>query len=427
MPDHINRSPYYTTSYRTRPYHTTYRTTPHHISSYGTIPYHASPRIGPYHTTTDYNYVIPYQTVPQTIPDHTRSYPVSKNHIIPTTPRHITSHISSSIKESHYNDHTTPTIAFYPSKSHTITSYCKQPDPPAEINYTLGDWYPSKWGTEDRIGAVNYITPEKILSASQLVRSGKTYALAVVNSPEFPAFGDRWFHVNAYEVNLGGSTNTSYHEDEMTASIGVGTHVDGLGHIGIDGKFYNGITEEELNPNNETGIQLLGNSGMLPIVTRFVALDIAKYKGVKRLGSNEIISPSDIVGAARQQRVCIGSGDVVLLHTGWLQVWLEDRDGDSFISSEPGIGVEAAEYLAGLEVVAIGADTWGVEAYPNEVNVGTLFMAHQILLPKYGVYLIENVNVKPLLDDGHYEGMFSMGVPRLKGSVQTVVNPIAIV
>jgi hypothetical protein len=52
---------------------------------------------------------------------------------------------------------------------------------------------------------------------------------------------------------------------------------------------------------------------------------------------------------------------------------------------------------------------------------------HQILLAKYGIYIIENLNVKPVLDAGHSEMFFSMGVAKLAGSVQTNVNPVGIV
>lgn len=303
---------------------------------------------------------------------------------------------------------------------------CIQPNPPTEINYEFGDWHPSKWGSADRFGALNYITPQKVLSATQLVQHGKTFGLAVVNTPDFPAYGDRYFYINAENRHLGGITDLSFFEDEVEASIGVGTHIDGLGHISINDTFYNGITLEQMNPGPKKGVKKLSNSDMPPIVTRFVLLDIATYKGVKRMESGEIIYPSDIVGAARKQGVCISSGDVVLLYTGWLQVWLEDQDANTFINTEPGIGVEAAQYLADLEVVAIGADNWGIEVVPGAADTG-IFHAHQILIPKYGIYLLENLNLKPLLDAGYSEGMFTLGVPRFLGSVQTVINPIAIV
>jgi hypothetical protein len=38
-------------------------------------------------------------------------------------------------------------------------------------------WWPSEWGAEDQRGAVNRITPQKILQAVSLIKEGKIYQL----------------------------------------------------------------------------------------------------------------------------------------------------------------------------------------------------------------------------------------------------------
>ena len=45
------------------------------------------------------------------------------------------------------------------------------------------DWYPSRYGADDTLGAVNLLKPEHVLSAAQLVKTGKTYALGVPTGP----------------------------------------------------------------------------------------------------------------------------------------------------------------------------------------------------------------------------------------------------
>ena len=54
-----------------------------------------------------------------------------------------------------------------------------------------GSWYPSKYGTDDTIGALNELSPEKTLQASGLVKLGKTYALGVETGPDSPAYSPR--------------------------------------------------------------------------------------------------------------------------------------------------------------------------------------------------------------------------------------------
>ena len=41
-----------------------------------------------------------------------------------------------------------------------------------------GPWWPSKYGPDDQAGALNEITPDKMLEAVRLVRQGRAYDLA---------------------------------------------------------------------------------------------------------------------------------------------------------------------------------------------------------------------------------------------------------
>jgi kynurenine formamidase len=98
---------------------------------------------------------------------------------------------------------------------------------------------------------------------------------------------------------------------------------------------------------------------------------------------------------------------------------------EQFGKAEPGLGVDGAKYLADLGVVAIGADSWGLEVIPFEEGTG-VFEVHQTLLAKHGVYILENMNTaEPAANDVH-EFMFVLGQPKIKGAVQMIINPIAI-
>src|SRR4051794_5334613 len=84
-----------------------------------------------------------------------------------------------------------------------------------------------------------------------------------------------------------------------------------------------------------------------------------------------------------------------------------------------------AEYLASKEVVAVGADNWGLEAIPFEPGAG-IFEVHQTLIPKNGIYILENLNTAELARDRAYEFMFVLGHSRITGGVQAIINPTAI-
>ena len=75
-------------------------------------------------------------------------------------------------------------------------------------------------------------------------------------------------------------------------------------------------------------------------------------------------------------------------------------------------------------MVAIGADTWGLEVIPFESK--NIFEVHQILLPMNGTYILEVINTAELAADKAYEFLFVLGQPRFRGGVQSMINPVAI-
>lgn len=288
------------------------------------------------------------------------------------------------------------------------------------------NWHPSKWGAKDEIGAANYLTPERAAAAAKLVKTGKVYSLGIEVTPDTPAFPPRGCKL--YIVQPGqhagatlGDTKTSYNDDILNCWVGIGSQLDGLGHIGIDNVYYNGVHAKDFV--DSTGLKKYGIEKVPPMVTRGVLLDMAAYLGVDVVKEGTAFNKAEIDGAAAKQGVEIREGDVVLFHTGWLS--LIDKDPKRYGSVEPGLGKEGALYLVGKGVVAVGADTWGLEVLPFEKGVG-VFEVHQILLAKNGTYILENMNTAPLAQDKAWEFMFVLGHNKYKGAVQSMINPVAI-
>ena len=83
------------------------------------------------------------------------------------------------------------------------------------------------------------------------------------------------------------------------------------------------------------------------------------------LAPGTAFNSAEIKAAAAAQNVAPSrSGDVVLFHTGWLNMAAQDKV--AFMAGEPGLGVDGARYLADLGVVAVGSDSWAVEVLPSE-------------------------------------------------------------
>jgi hypothetical protein len=59
-------------------------------------------------------------------------------------------------------------------------------------------------------------------------------------------------------------------------------------------------------------------------------------------------------------------------------------------------------------------------------NKTEFFPAHQELLTKNGVYILENMDTRALAKDEAWEFLFVLGQPKFVGSVQAIINPVAI-
>jgi kynurenine formamidase len=288
-------------------------------------------------------------------------------------------------------------------------------------------WYPSKWGATDEIGAANYLTPELALQAAKLVKAGKVYSLGINVNTSTPAYPPRTCSLYIVQPGQTGSaeglgpTHTTYNDDILNCWNGIGTQLDGLGHIGVGDRYYNGYKWGEFATMG--GLKKLGIEKIPPMVARGVLLDMAAFLGQEVIKEGTAFNRAEIEGAAKKQGVEIRQGDVVLFHTGWLSII--DKDPKRFGSVEPGLGREGARYLVSKGVVAIGADTWALEAIPFEPGAG-IFEVHQILLPMSGTYILENINTAALAKDKAYEFMFVLGQNKYEGAVQSMINPVAI-
>ena len=283
----------------------------------------------------------------------------------------------------------------------------------------------SKWGPDDTIGSANYLTPELARKAATLVTEGKVYSLGIAVGPDTPAVAPRTMAVNIlmpgqYGGVTFGSNKASYLDDMITGWVGIGTQIDGLAHAGHDGTFYNG--NKSIDFVTPSGVKKLSAADIPPIVTRGILLDVAKFRGVKRLKEGEVISAEEMEQIAKAQGVAIREGDVVIFHTGWLS--LLDQDPERFSAGEPGLDRAGAEFLASKNIVAVGADTWGIDAVPFKDD--SFFDVHVTLLYEHGTYLLEAIDTRKLAADGVYEFMFVLGQPKYVGSVQAMINPIAI-
>ncbi|MEE3018313.1 MAG: cyclase family protein [Pseudomonadota bacterium] len=286
---------------------------------------------------------------------------------------------------------------------------------------------PSPWGADDQIGAANRVTPERTAAAAKLVKKGISHPLGIVIEPGMPAYPPRYTQLQVVQPNqqfnadLGVGWEVSSNDDVLQMWLGTGPQLDGLGHMGEAGEFYNCNQGKDFSII--TGLTKLDISGIPPMVGRGVMIDIAKQMGVDSLQAGQPITSDNIKAAMKSQGVTVGEGDVVLLHTGYTDATLK-QNPSLWAGSIPGITNEASVFLAGLKPMAVGADTWGLGAVPPRAG-DKIFYDHVVLLKQHGIYILETMNTGRLADEGVHEFMFVLGQARLKGAVQMIINPVA--
>jgi len=287
----------------------------------------------------------------------------------------------------------------------------------------------SQWGAEDTLGSANLVTPERTLAAAALIKQGKSMPLGIAIGPNTPAFPPRSLNLQIVQPNQQGGQKLSgfgyegnYNDDILQTWIGIGSQLDGLGHLGEGGHYYNCLDEKDISAI--TGLTKLGTHAVPPLVGRAVILDMAAQAGVDVMGAGDNFGEAEIKAAAEAQGVTMGEGDIILFHTGWTEGMLES-DPMAWGGTEPGLNNEGAVYIASLNPMAVGADTWGLEPIPAP-DGDKVFYGHVTLLKENGIYILETMNVGPLLREGVNEFMFVLGQPRIVGTVQAMINPVAL-
>src|SRR3954468_13430359 len=133
----------------------------------------------------------------------------------------------------------------------------------AEASKKLSNW--GRWGKDDHIGTLNHVTPEDIVKAAGLIRTGKVFALGIPldkTGPQTGLFGARF---NPIHQMLATGTDAvaerqdwnkiRYADDTLMLCVQGATHWDALGHIFYEDKAYNGYDAKLIDAN---GLNVLG-------------------------------------------------------------------------------------------------------------------------------------------------------------------------
>jgi kynurenine formamidase len=321
------------------------------------------------------------------------------------------------------------------SKSYSLSEY-------RGLQKQLSNW--GRWGKEDQLGTLNYITPETIASAAKEVRKGAVFSLAIPLDGKGPQRGAAGrFNPMLLMTRDGGDAITGAYpldwlngNDKETRSTDEviimptqgGTHWDSLAHIIHKDVMYNGWKASEVS---STGAKKNGIfNSREKIVGRGVLLDVARARKREALDRGEGITSDWLDEAAEKQKVEVKEGDIVLVRTGHMAASRKTGSwGDYAGGDQPGLSIDALDWVKEKRVAALASDTWGLEVQPFEVK--EVHIPFHILAIVYmGLSLGEIFDLEALAKDCDSDGRYSFflaaqPLPFTKG-VASPINPIAI-
>jgi kynurenine formamidase len=232
---------------------------------------------------------------------------------------------------------------------------------------------PSPFGPDDQTGATNRVTPAVTKAAAAEIQTGVVTPMANVLVDGIPLFGTRFSKtvLTSFAVVPGaefGNNKLSYMEDTYLSQSHVGTHIDGVGHIGVQDCYYNQTPMGKYVTQNN--LKRLGIENMKSFATRGVVIDAVRvFQAAGKMKTNPacknpcldagtLITEADLQAGLKMYNVTLREADAVFIHTGWEDLFLQwPAQNATYNKGEPGITASAALWLASQKVVAVGSET----------------------------------------------------------------------
>ena len=131
-------------------------------------------------------------------------------------------------------------------------------------------------------------------------------------------------------------------------------------------------------------------------------------------------------------------GDCVALHTGQGNTWSNDRykkmtseqrasARELWTKGEPGFGASACEYFASRDIALQMGDTSANDSQPfGEAGNDDAVPCHTGNQARRGIWNLENIDTKSLIDAKVYEGAFIWAPLRIVGATGSPGNPVVL-
>ncbi|MFC7306287.1 cyclase family protein [Streptomyces monticola] len=299
-----------------------------------------------------------------------------------------------------------------------------------DIAKRVNNW--GRWGADDEIGTLNLITDEVVREAAAEIRTGHRIPLALplkedgVQSGMIPGRVNPLHTMVQINQEIFGPGTVACSDDAVTMGLQAATHWDALTHVSHSGKVYNGRLADSITAHG--GAEFSGIDKPRHIISRGVLLDVARAKGLDRLPGDHAVTPEDLDEAEELAGTKVGSGDIVLVRTGQIQVYLAgDKHGYGYPS--PGLSVRTPEWFHARDVAAVANDTLTFEIFPPEIE-NLWLPVHALDLVEMGMLQGQNWYLEELstvcAQEGRYAFLLSAMPEPFVGATGTPVAPVAV-
>ncbi|WP_253917093.1 cyclase family protein [Streptomyces sp. MNP-20] len=294
----------------------------------------------------------------------------------------------------------------------------------------VNNW--GRWGADDELGTLNLITDAVVREAAAEVRTGRRVPLALPLRHDGVQAGLIPGRVNPLhtmvQINqcLFGPGTVATSDDAVTMGLQAATHWDALPHVSHSGLLYNGRPADSVTAHE--GARFSGIEKVPHLLSRGVLLDVARAHGLDRLPGDHAVTPEDLSLAEEFGGVTVRAGDVVLVRTGQVQLYLAG-DKHAYALPSPGLSCRTPEWFHARDVAAVANDTLTFEIFPPEIE-NLWLPVHALHLVEMGMLQGQNWNLEELStacgEERRHSFLLAAMPEPFTGATGTPVAPVAV-
>jgi kynurenine formamidase len=286
-----------------------------------------------------------------------------------------------------------------------------------------------RWGKDDQLGALNLVTPAKRVTATRLLRNGRSVSLSRP-FPKEPGPNNAYpaqHYMRTVPRGKGGFAADYY--GIFYHGI-ASTHIDALCHTWDEGGMWNGR-----DPKKEVTFEGATFGGVEHwsegIITRCVMLDVPRHRGVASVTQDAPVHGWELDEILSKRGIRLEPGDAVAVYSG-RDAWQANNPDTPYgrpfgggPNIRPGLHVSCLPFLRDHDVSLLVWDM--LDHLPIGYDIP--WAVHAALFA-YGVALVDNALLEPAakacVEEGRDEFMLVIAPLRVVGGTGSPANPLAV-